>query len=321
MKDEGIVSDDAIVPKQILHRHTQRKELKRCLDNKSAEHVFLIGPPGTGKTSLSKWILGKHFQETSVYVNCWNHRSTHEVLMQILIGIGEVVHGRESTGELADKLEKVLSQRRIVVVLDEIDKLKDPDILYTLSRNGCGLVLISNRHDALVNMNSRIASSLPLTQIEFPAYADDEMFDILKDRVESSLKPMTFEDELIRVASSVSRGDARIGIQTLIRAGRYAEQKKHKRVTVEHVRKVVEQRKELNQTFPLFQLSEDQKIIYEILGKRGKMPSGEIYKQYCQTVKGPVGERAYRQWMRKFVRLGLMKEKGYGRWKEYEIVG
>jgi Cdc6-like AAA superfamily ATPase len=40
-----------------------------------------------------------------------------------------------------------------------------------------------------------------LTEIEFPAYKPEELFDILKDRVEYSFRPGSIKKELIRIAS------------------------------------------------------------------------------------------------------------------------
>jgi len=59
---------------------------------------------------------------------------------------------------------------------------------------------------------------------------------------------------------------------------------------------------------------------YEIVEERRKINSGELYREYCRRVKNPVSDRAYRNYMKKMARLGLVEEKGYGRWRRYEIV-
>jgi len=74
-----------------------------------------------------------------------------------------------------------------------------------------------------MHLPSRIKSSLALTEIEFPKYTHDELFDILKDRVEFSFKPGTLKIELIRIASVAADGDARVGLEILRRADRKAE--------------------------------------------------------------------------------------------------
>jgi len=50
------------------------------------------------------------------------------------------------------------------------------------------------------------------------------------------------------------------------------------------------------------------------------MPSGELYKEYCKLAKNPVVDRAYTNYMKRMVELGLVKVEGFGRWKSYEII-
>jgi len=43
-------------------------------------------------------------------------------------------------------------------------------------------------------------------------------------------------------------------------------------------------------------------------------------KAYCRKVRKPVVDRAYRKYMRKMVELGLVRERGSGRWRTFELV-
>lgn len=56
-----------------------------------------------------------------------------------------------------------------------------------------------------------------------------------------------------------------------------------------------------------------------MLEKKIKMASGDLYKECSQVVSKPVVSRAYRNYMRKLVDLGLVYAKGKGRWKKLEI--
>jgi len=244
---------EAFIPTRLLHREGQLKELERCLKpalrNRTIENVFLVGPSGTGKTTLAKWVLESYFKEISCYINCWKYRSTHDVLKEILLNFQIPVHGREPTGELVDKLEKLIKKRKVIVCLDEVDQLNDFDILYTLARNGSGLLLASTHYHALMNLPSRIKSSLVLTEIEFPAYKPDELFDILKDRVQFSFKPNSILDELIKIVSVMAEGDARIGLEILIRAGKKAEDKNLRKVTIEEVKQATKEAKRFKTSY------------------------------------------------------------------------
>jgi len=315
---------ETFIPTRLLHREGQLEELTRCLKpalrNRTIENVFLVGSSGTGKTTLAKWILESYFKEISCYVNCWKYRSTHEVLKEILLSFQIPVHGRESTGELANRLEKMVEKKKTIVCLDEVDQLDDFDVLYTLARNGCGLVLASTHYHALMNLPSRIKSSLALTEIEFPAYKPDELFNILKDRVEFSFGPDSISRELIRIVSVMAEGDARVGLEILRRAGKKAEDKNLTKVTIEEIKQAAKEAKRFKASYFTSKLNENQKIICEILGKKRRMVSGELYSEYCKLVNNPVVDRAYRNYMRKMVELGLVKVEGKGRWRSYEII-
>jgi orc1/cdc6 family replication initiation protein len=316
---------EAFIPTRLLHREGQLRELERCLRpalyGRSIENVFLIGPSGTGKTTLAKWVLESYFKEISVYVNCWKYSSTHEVLKEILLGFQIPVHGREPTGDLVKRIENLVKKKKIVVCLDEVDHLENFDILYILSRNNVGLILASTRYHALIDLPSRIKSSLALTEIEFPAYTPEELFDILKDRVMFSFKPGSISDELIKIASIAAEGDARVGLEILRRAGKRAEDKGLKQVTIEEIKQAVKEARKAKLYYIISsKLNDHQRIILEILERKRKMPSGELYREYRASVKNPVVDRTYRNYMRRIIELGLVKVESKGRWRCYEIV-
>ena len=159
-----------------------------------------------------------------------------------------------------------------------------------------------------------------MTEIEFPGYKPEELFDILKDRVEYSFSPGSIKKELIRIASVAAEGDARVGLEILRRAGKKAEDKGLKEVTIEEIKQAIKEAKKTKVVFFTSKLNEHQKVIYEILGRKKRMASGMLYREYCKAVTNPVVDRAYRNYMIEMVKLGLVKVEGKGRWKVYEIV-
>jgi cell division control protein 6 len=315
---------EAFVPTRLLHREGQIRELERCLKpalkNRSIENIFLIGTSGTGKTTIAKWILENYFKEISAYVNCWKYRTTHEVLKEILLVLQIPVHGREPTGELIKSLEKIVKKRKIVVCLDEVDRLDDFDLLYLLARSGYGLILISTRCHALVGLTSRIRSSLALTEIEFPPYKTDELYDIIRDRVEYAFRLGSLKSEFIKRASVAAQGDARTGLEIVRKAGKKAEARYLNEVTTREIEEAINETNRLKMFYPIDKLNDHQKAIYNILERKRKLSSGLLYNEYCTLVKNPVVDRAYRNYMQRMVNLGLVRCEGKGRWRSYEIV-
>jgi cell division control protein 6 len=314
---------EAFVPTRLLHREGQIRELERCLKpalkNRSIENIFLMGTSGTGKTTITKWILENYFKEISAYVNCWKYRTTHEVLKEILLELQIPVHGREPTGDLTKSVEKLVKKRKIIVCLDEVDRLDDFDLLYLLARSSCGLILISTRCHALASLTNRIRGSLALTEIEFPLYKTDELYDIVRDRVEFAFRPGSLKNEFTKLASVAAQGDARAGLEIVRKAGKKAEVRYLNKVTMRELEEAITETNKLKRIHPVDKLNDHQKAIYGILEKKRKLSSGLLYDEYCALVKSPVVDRAYRNYMRRMVNLGLIKSEGKGRWKKYEI--
>lgn len=263
---------EAFVPTRLFHREGQVRELERCLKpalkNRSIENIFLMGTSGTGKTTITKWILENYFKEISAYVNCWKYRTTHEVLKEVLLALQVPVHGREPTGELTKSLEKIMKKRKVIVCLDEVDRLDDFDLLYLLARSGCGLILISTRCHILANLTSRIRSSLVLTEIEFPPYKTDELYDIIRDRVDFAFRPGSLKNEFIKLASVAAQGDARTGLEIVRKAGKKAEVRYLNEVTMRELEETINETNKLKMVYPVDKLNEHQKAIYDILEKK-----------------------------------------------------
>lgn len=313
---------EAFVPSHIYHREGQIKEIARCiapaLSGKSINNVFVVGPPGAGKTLIMRWILSEQFEKNSVYINCWNCRSEHKILEELLSRLGLVITGRESTDDLAKKLQKSV-KRKVIVCLDEADHIREPNVLYTLARNGVGIIMISNHSFMNWNLDNRITSGLLLNEITFKPYSHQELFDILKDRASFAFRPGSVRQEIIKVISIMAGGDARVGLLMFKSAAKNAESKGLSQVTIEEVKQSLKGAKRLRQSYVLRKLNDHQKAIYEILKRKVRIASGQLFNEYKKSVDKPVVSRAYRGYMHAMVELGLVKVEGNGRWRKYVI--
>lgn len=321
LTDESVF-DETFFPERLVGREGQVEQIARCLKpakvGKSIKNLYIYGSPGVGKTIVTKWILKENFEKISAYVNCWNKRTSHKIMEEILLQMGYVVHGKESTSELVKKFEK--SKRKPIVCLDESDHMKDADILYVLARNSCGLILISNQAFALSSVDHRIKSSLFLEEVEFKPYKKDEIFEILRERASYGLRPNSINDNLLQIVSVMCGGDARVGLQTLKIAAKDAESKGLETVTIEEVKSASKCARKYRLSYLLGKLSEPQRAIYDILKKYRAMSSGRLFQECSRVSKHTLVDRSYRNYMQKMEELGLVREYGSGRWKRYEVV-
>jgi Cdc6-like AAA superfamily ATPase len=272
---------------------------------------------GTGKTTTVRSILNNHFRDLSVYVNCWNNKTTHKIMEEILKQMGVIIHGWESTNVLIKIFEK--AKRKVIVCLDESDHLKDKDLLYTFARSGCPVILISNHSYSPHKMDGRIKSSLHLQEIEFRNYQPEEVRDILKDRIISGLTPKSITDEMIAEIANSCGGDARAGIQILKNAAVSSESKGLESITLDEIKTAASYARKYRLSYLIGKLNEHQKTIYEILRQNRVMDSGSLFNEYRKVVNGTITDRSYRNYMLRMVELGLVREIGASRWKKYEI--
>ena len=216
---------EEFLPSRPLHRESQLRELFTSL--REFEHgpvnVALIGPPGAGKTTIARWILSTHFKNNHCCVNCWLNKTSHSVLAKILSSLNVFFHRRESEVELLRRLEAKLSGKPMIVFLDEFDRLESFDVLYRLNSLGLSLVLASTDRFALMRASSRLLSRMYVKEIYFNKYLPSQIYDILKDRAELSLRKGSYSVRLLRMISYICRGDARIAITTLRKLALSAE--------------------------------------------------------------------------------------------------
>jgi Cdc6-like AAA superfamily ATPase len=317
--DENLF-DETFIPERLVCREGQIKEIARCLEpvrnGKSARNLFLHGPPGTGKTSVCKWMLKEHFPKKSAYVNCWSKRTTNRIMQSILVQAGVFVHGRESTSDLIRMFEGM--GRKVIVCLDESDQIKDPDLLYALARSSCTVVMISNQQ-SLATYDDRIRSSLLLSEIEFKPYSVEEILAILRERTMYGFIPNVIDDNLLSVVAKACRGDARVALQTLKIAAQEAEARDIRRITIDEILTGVRSSRKYRLSYLLGKLNDQQRLVYQILKEKGSMESGRLFEELSRKSESDVIDRTYRNYMERMEELGLVRAQGTGRWKVYEV--
>lgn len=344
---ESIFSDRNLLsphftPKELPFREKQINEISSILAplvrKKKPNNLFVYGKPGAGKTAVTTKVLNqllefsvsKNLDIVGSYVNCRTHNKKYRVMLKIA---KDFYPEENFLGFSAAFIyEKVLDYARkgkdLVVVLDEIDKIKDvDDLVYSLSRgndeikNGSITIIgISNNLMFKDQLDPRTKSSLCEHEMVFPPYNATELKEILKQRVEKAFKQGVVEESAISLASAIAAqesGDARTAVMLLLRAGEIAERKNSNKVTDEEVKKgknKVEEEIILNMISTLPQqeqlvllavasLSLQNKGIKKITGvvEEGVLFSGEVYEEYVRLSKAYKEETVSARWYREYI--------------------
>lgn len=237
--------------------------------------------------------------------------------------------------------EKVLEfagkKKQLIVVLDEVDKIKDlDDLIYSLNRandeivNGSvSIIGISNNLVFKDRLEPRTKSSLCQHEMVFPPYNAKELSEIILQRSKKAFKENVVHESAISLSAAIAAqesGDARTALMLLLRAGEIADQRSLEHVTDQEVRrakKKVEEEIILNMisTLPeqqqlvllaISNLSLQKQGIKTLTGKteEGTLFSGEVYKEYesiaKQSKNGPVSTRWYREYVSELEMYGLI---------------
>ena len=191
----------------------------------------------------------------SLYLNCFEFNTRHSILSQIATLLKIPLPRR---GIATDEVySKILQQMKKIdftpiIFLDEFDRLIDANeassLLYDLLRGDYGmksfiLALISNKKEIIAELDARVKSSFMYEEIEFPAYEPQQIKQLLKERIEYAFLPNVVEPDVIDVTSGFSakhNGDVRLAIESLLKAGRNAENDNSKKVKLEHLRKAID---------------------------------------------------------------------------------
>ncbi|MCB9852822.1 MAG: orc1/cdc6 family replication initiation protein [Phycisphaerales bacterium] len=212
------------IPEEPIMRHEVRPVIDaylRYLKTGIANHLFIFGSRGSGKTLMIKYIqrqLASRRDADILYVNCRQHNTSFKVLARLL--------GVRPRGCSVDELWHQFSvaySRRLILVLDEVDLLSDKDrhkdILYLLARSPRNymVVLLSNHPKFVSKLDESIRSSLQPEMLHFRNYDATEILEILRDRARLGLHQFR-ETDLAQIAALTARStnsDVRIAIKTL----------------------------------------------------------------------------------------------------------
>lgn len=318
------VLDYKYVPEEVLFRDKELNvmvsSVKPLFTGGRGTNLLVFGKPGVGKTLCAKKLV-EEVGERAVgvkpfFVNCWNVRNHHQLVVELLKSINYPFTQGKSSEELFQEFKKRTKQSKgLVIVLDEVDKLDDYDVLYLLVEelNNVVLILVCNDKNFLFEVEPRVLSRLGLVDLEFKPYSLDQIKEILLQRVRLAFKPGVWSGELLNwvVRETYHAQDVRVGLFLLLKAGEKAESKGLEVVTKECVESAVKSLT-LFRISDLSVLSEDEKLLLKVVEEREGLSSGEALTEY-RARGGVLSDRSFRRLVLKLARLELLRVESSGK--------
>ncbi len=251
IKDGKKLSFD-YVPEKLIGREKQMSMLsmifRPVIEDSRSETAYITGSVGTGKTStvkrfcmdMAEYAAKNGIPLDYIHVNCRQNNTATMVMTQCLRHFDDKYPERGYSAEalVRDFRSQVLkNKKRMVIILDEVNSLirsGDEDLIYNLSRIGedllsqsisVSLILISQEYVIDRLDIASLSSFKRANTIRFDKYTRNQLKDIVEARVEEAMIPGTVSDEAIDSITELAAdlGDARMAIEILDKAARYAE--------------------------------------------------------------------------------------------------
>ena len=305
--------DVEYTPPIIKFRENQQQYVATCIKplllKRNGKNLFVTGKPGIGKTVAVKHILNELNKETdevnTIYINCWKKNTAFKVVNDMCEQLGYKWAYNKRTEEILAEVLRLINKKSAVVVLDEVDKLEDQDLIYTLLEDiyRRSLILITNYEDCLEKIDSRIISRLTPETLKFNAYNKIETKEILKQRVFYAFVKDAWNEGAFNLIAekTFELSDIRLGLFLLKEAGLIAESESSKTVNLKHAEKAISKLADFkirNNS----ELTEEENKILDLIKDNSGRSATEIYDAYNK-----VGDKTYRTFYRKLKDLEKAK--------------
>jgi archaeal cell division control protein 6 len=329
-------------PDDLPHRDTEIRGLGSllvpALRGETPSNVFIYGKTGTGKTACVKYVgkelslkgteLGKRVN--LIYINCEIVDTQYRVLQNIanhFVPAESWAQRIPFTGWPTDEVYEALRRyvdgwtkddaaeqwvrdpartagEVTIIVLDEVDKLKGDEVLYSLTRingdlqfNKVSVIGISNDLKFTEFLDPRVKSSLGEESMIFAPYDAKQLEDILTQRAGMALKPGVLQEGVIPLCAALAareHGDARRALDLLRVAAELAERDRNPKVSDTYVR-MAQNKIELDRISEVVRTLPTQSklvLLATILGEEANREQGihtlttgevfDVYKDLCR---------------------------------------
>ncbi len=333
---------ETYTPETVPHREEQIRQLASILVNslrgEKPSNVFVYGKTGTGKTLVSKYVcqeLGKKAIERGVnvktiYLNCKINKinTPYRLLANFLLQLGKQVPATGlPTEEVYKKFLLALADANsiCIIILDEIDSLSDPTILYDLTRintelknTRVSILGITNDLAFTSSLDPRIKSSLSEEELVFPPYNAVQLKEILSKRAAIALRPEILGEGVIEKCAALAaqeHGDARRALDLLRVAVEIAERQGDEKVQANHV-DIAQKKLDIDRVVEIIktQPRQSQLVLSSIIYLKDQnteiISTGEIYEVYTKLSRKfklePLTQRRVSDLISELEMLGLI---------------
>jgi len=313
------------LPENLPGREEAVEQIVQCLrpalSRRKPLHVWLYGPPGSGKTAAARLAAGKVREKSALpvaYISCWRHRSFYSVLDALITEFRVLRAEEQRTAARLNKLERHLGSDPCIIILDDLDiaPLRErEDMVYSLAGIGnAGLVCISMSEKALHELRQRVQARLNPKVVRLDSYTDREIVRMLKDRAKLSLAPGSWDKRALEQIGGLSEGSATLAIEVLRASAYAAEIERDRKIGVSHVAGARSRSLKSAGENLAADLTPHHAALYAIVRKERKIPSRDLQKKYlerCRESKvSPVARRTYTKYLSSLIRAGFVRTVG-----------
>lgn len=331
---DPLVFEERFVPDDLRYRDAEREAVTTAFEpiryGERPESVVLCGPPGSGKTCTVRSVIEQLQLEvdafSATYLDCGVTSTRFEVLVEILSSVGvptfDLHQGVTPYADILTRLEQRLGDRHIVI-LDEVDQLRDVQFLYSLQRiSGLTLAVVTSQCDNLfAALDTRLESRLKAGfQIWFDQYSTEELAEILEHRATQGLVETAVTQRQLELIANAVDGDAAHGIRALRAAAWTAAERGAETIADEDLHEAVRETEAVVRETALDSLTPDQEMLYSLIRDADGITPSSLYEQYQALVENPKSQRTVRKYLARMVNDNLIRRTGETHERTYHAV-
>ncbi|HJN19181.1 MAG TPA: AAA family ATPase [Armatimonadota bacterium] len=276
----------------------------------------MTGPSGSGKTVLARVALGQIAANSALVaeVNCWQAKSPFAVMDSLVRDLRILGAAAHDTNAKRERLERLLRDRQLVILLYEIDRPSPSSrnaILYALSTlPNVGIIATAQDATILLTLEPRIRSRFQPTELKLSGYPKSDLTAIVNDRAETALRSGAWSDETVAEIVSRASGDARRAIGLLTASARCAEGDRSPRIQAKHIRSAFPSALDPPSDALPDWLTTHHALIHELVADRGPIATADLYARYAATAKKrqmiPAARRTFTDYVSSLIHAGKL---------------